>query len=325
MPGTRLHLGLTPWDYDAQISAERVTRQARRAEALGFESFWLPEQHFGGPGANPSPLLLLSAAAAATRHLKLATTSLLLPVRHPLHVAAEVAVLDHLSAGRVILGLGRGFQREMFQAFDVPTREKRDRFEAALALILDAWAGKPVTPGPSPGAGEAIILSPLPHQQPHPPLWVAAFGPKALAQAGRLGLPYIASPLEPLVRLEHNYASHREELERAGHATTLAVPVMRTIFVHEDPSVCAQVHAGLERQTAALARSSPAAIRQAGSDDVDAWSLVGEPARVADGIAHYRERIGVTHLIARVQVPGASPRDVDASLEAIGALREELD
>jgi alkanesulfonate monooxygenase SsuD/methylene tetrahydromethanopterin reductase-like flavin-dependent oxidoreductase (luciferase family) len=62
----RLHLGLTPWDYDATISAARVTAQATRAEALGYESFWLPEHHFSGAQANPSPLLLLAAVAAVT-------------------------------------------------------------------------------------------------------------------------------------------------------------------------------------------------------------------------------------------------------------------
>jgi alkanesulfonate monooxygenase SsuD/methylene tetrahydromethanopterin reductase-like flavin-dependent oxidoreductase (luciferase family) len=316
----RLHLGLTPWDYDATISAARVTAQATRAEALGYESFWLPEHHFSGAQANPSPLLLLAAVAAVTKRLQLATTSLLLPVRHPLHVAAEVAVLDHLSGGRVILGLGRGFQREMFQAFDIPTKEKRDRFEAALALILDAWAGKPVTDG----EGPPVTLSPLPLQYPHPPLWVAAFGPKALAQAGRLGLPYVASPLESLERLEANYAAHRAEAGAAGHSDSGAVPVLRTVFVHDDPSVCARVHAGLERQAAALARSGAAAFRRAHSEDVDDWALIGEPARVADAIALYRERIGVTHLVARVQVPGATSADIDRALEGLAALRPDL-
>jgi alkanesulfonate monooxygenase SsuD/methylene tetrahydromethanopterin reductase-like flavin-dependent oxidoreductase (luciferase family) len=315
-----IHIGLTPWDYDASISAARVTHQATRAEALGYESFWLPEHHFSGSQANPSPLLLLAAAAAVTTRLQLATTSLLLPVRHPLHVAAEVAVLDHLSGGRVILGLGRGFQREMFRAFDVPTKEKRNRFEAALALILDAWAGKPVTEG----EGAPVTLSPLPLQIPHPPLWVAAFGPKALAQAGRLGLPYIASPIESLERLEANYAAHRAEAEAAGHTDERAVPVLRTVFVHNDPGVCARVHAGLERQAAALASSGAAAFRRAGSEDVDAWALIGEPTRVADHIARYRERIGLTHLIARVQVPGAAQADVEQALEGLAALRTEI-
>ena len=315
-----LHVGLTPWDYEAAISAPRIVRQTQRAEALGYDSFWLPEHHFSGAGATPSPLLLLAAAAAATERLQLATTSLLLPIRHPLHVAAEVAVLDHLSQGRVILGLGRGFQREMFEAFDVPTKEKRDRFEAALALILDAWAGKPVTKGDT----QPVSLSPLPLQDPHPPLWVAAFGPKALAQAGRLGLPYVASPLESLQRLEANYASHREELIAAGHGTELPVPVLRTVFAHEDPAVCARVHEGLARQASAMARSSPASLRRDGVEDVDSWALVGEPARVADEIERYRERIGLPHLIARVQVPGASRQDVDTALEQLSALRETM-
>jgi alkanesulfonate monooxygenase SsuD/methylene tetrahydromethanopterin reductase-like flavin-dependent oxidoreductase (luciferase family) len=315
-----LHFGLTPWDYHPAMDAERLAAQGERSEALGFDSFWLPESHFAGETSNPSPLLLLAAVAARTRRIALATTSLLLTVRHPLHVAEEVAVLDNLSGGRVILGLGRGFQREMFEAFDVPVAEKRSRFEASLATLRDAWAGKPVVEG----GGRAITISPLPVQKPHPPLWVAAFGPKALAQVGRLGLPYVASPIEPIDRLEANYAAHREEVERHHGEQSLPVPVMRTVFAHADVRVCARVHAGLSRQAAGLARSGAAAIRRAGTDDVDAWALVGEPARVADRIAHYRERIGVTHLVARVRVPGAETAETEAALENLSGLREQL-
>src|SRR5512145_2191338 len=125
-------------------SAAEIARQGEIAEGLGYVSFWLPESHFGDAGAIPAPLLLLAAVAARTTRLRLATTSFLLPVRHPIHVAEEVAVLDRLSEGRVILGVGRGFRGALFAAFDVPAAEKRDRFEANLRLIQDAWRGEPV-------------------------------------------------------------------------------------------------------------------------------------------------------------------------------------
>ena len=120
-----LHVGVTPWEMSAEMGAVQLGEQVERAEALGFDSFWLPEHHFGGTGSVPAPLLLLAGAATRTRRLVLATTSLLLPVRHPLHVAAEVAVLDQLSGGRLILGLGRGFAASLFQAFDVPASRHR--------------------------------------------------------------------------------------------------------------------------------------------------------------------------------------------------------
>ena len=111
MSDARLEIGLTPWRFDNGGLAEGLAAQGERAEELGFHSLFLPEHHFGGPASIPSPLLLLASVAARTRTLKLGTTSYLLPLRHPLHAAAEVAVLDRLSGGRVILGVGRGFRR----------------------------------------------------------------------------------------------------------------------------------------------------------------------------------------------------------------------
>ena len=99
-----MRLGLTPWDFDDR-SAAALSQQASRAEALGYESFWLPENHFN-PGAIPDPLMLLAAVAAATKRIQLATTSYLLPLRNPLQAAEQVAVLDQLSGGRVLLGVG---------------------------------------------------------------------------------------------------------------------------------------------------------------------------------------------------------------------------
>jgi len=318
-----LQIGITPWQTSARGDATGLCAQAERAEALGFHSFWLPEGHFGAPGGAapiPQPLLWHAAIAARTQRLRLGTTSYLLTIRHPVQVAEEVAVLDRLSGGRVILGVGRGFRRALFSAFDVDRSTKRDRFEAALGVMRDAWAGRPVAlEGDVPGTPPR--LAPLPVQQPHPPLWVAAFGPKALEQAGRLGLPYLASPIETEATLVANYAAHRETLAAHGHdAADLAVPIMRTVFAHRDASVVARVRDALQRQALALARAPSAAIRRAGAADAEDFAILGEPARVADEIARHREKLGMTHLIARAQVPGADEGELLEALDALAAL-----
>jgi len=319
VPQPPLEVGLTPWLFDDGNLSAGFADQAERAEALGFHSIFLPEHHFTR-GAVPAPLLLLAAAAARTRTLRLGTTSYLLPLRHPLHAAAEVAVLDRISEGRVILGVGRGFRKATFTAFDVPVAEKRDRFETALAAMRDAWEGKPVVatddePGPP------AVLSPLPVQQPHPPIWLAAFGPKALAQAGRLALPYLASPMEPLPKLEENLARYREACEAAGRQPPSDVPIMRTVFVAEDVSALARVSAALESQLQALAKTSSAALRsRVASAALEDWALVGEPAAVRDQVAALRERFGMTHLIVRAQIPGVDPAELEASVDRIAAL-----
>lgn len=317
MSAVRLKIGLTPW-RDAADSADALALQAEQAEELGFHSFWLPESHFSGPASNPAPLLRLAAVAARTRRLGIGTTSFLLSVRHPLHAAEEVAVLDRLSGGRVILGVGRGFRSELFAAFGVPAAEKRERFEAALGVMREAWLGKPVVDAGD-GDEPPVQLAPLPLQQPHPPIWVAAFGPKAVAQAGRLGLPYLASPIETQAALEENYARHRAALPAELRDAPLAVPVMRTVYASPDVSELARVHGLLARQARALARAGARSIRRVADAEVDDWAIVGEPERVAERVRACAERLGMTHLIVRAQIPGLPP---EAALDSLCRVAE---
>lgn len=311
-----LHLGLTPWVGDLSGGAHLIAEQAELAEAMGYQSIWLPESHFLDRGACPSPLLPLAAAAARTSSIKLATTSYLLPVRHPVQVAEEVAVLDRISQGRVILGLGRGFRRALFDVFDIPIKEKRALFEANLDTILRAWAGEPI----SSNGTETITLAPLPVQSPHPPLWLAAFGPKAVTQAGRLGFPYLASPIEPYDRLVGNYSLHRETLRHYGHDDSIAVPLMRTVFVSKNRDSLAIARVALEHQAAELAKSPAVAFRRSENVRLEDWALVGYPDEVADAVERYRENLGMTHLIVRGHIPQVEGSELRGSLEILAGL-----
>jgi alkanesulfonate monooxygenase SsuD/methylene tetrahydromethanopterin reductase-like flavin-dependent oxidoreductase (luciferase family) len=315
-----LQLGLAPFALDKSGSTatlEPLVAQCTRAEQLGYHSIWIPESHFVASGATPVPLMLLAAVAARTTRLRLGTTSYLLPIRHALHVAEEVAVLDRLSGGRVILGVGRGFRPALFDAFAVPRKEKRDRFEAALDAMQRAWLGEPIVAAAE--GAEPITLAPRPVQEPHPPIWVAAFGPKALAQAGRLGLPYLASPVEPLARLVENYQRHREACAAKVVYEDLSVPVMRSVFISRNHAALGRVREALVRQIRALGGGARW-LAEASSATVDEVALVGEPQAVADRLARYREQLGVTHLIARAQVPGAAPGELDESIELLAEL-----
>ena len=303
-----MHLGLTPWRISGGVDAQELGRQGALAESWGYRSFWLPENHFAAAppveegsaeprpsaaaNAIPDPLMLLAAVAACTRTIRLATTSYLLPLRHPLQAAEQVAVLDRLSGGRVTLGVGRGYQPAMFDAFSVSRRDKRRIFEASVRTMVRAWRGEPVVAAE--GEGPPMILSPLPLQQPHPPLWVAAFGPKALAQAGTLGMPYLASPMEPVGRLRENYQRHAEACEAAGVPRPPEVPIMRTLFVSEDRALLGRVR----EQVAATAREmASSGLRRGISLAADDWAIVGEPSEVADKVAAYVEELGMTHLV----------------------------
>jgi alkanesulfonate monooxygenase SsuD/methylene tetrahydromethanopterin reductase-like flavin-dependent oxidoreductase (luciferase family) len=286
----RLGLALSgPTDADAW---RKTIALAEWADRHGFDSVWLPEGHLR-PGATSAPLVALAAIAARTERVRLGTTSLLLSIHDPARVALEVAALDQLSNGRVILGVGRGFDPAMFRAFGVDPREKRDRFDEALDAILAAWrAAKGV-------AATAAAGPECPAQDPHPPIWVAAFGPKGLAQAARRGLPYLASPIESFGTLVENYARHAAQLPPGVDPAALPVPVMRTVHVAESDAEARRVSDASEAEFAAIASRARGAIAARAVGAAADRVIIGTASAVADRIAAYREQVVIDHLIVR--------------------------
>lgn len=301
-----LHLGVTPWHLNPPTAAG-IGDQAAFAEANGFQSFWLPENHFG-QGALPDPLMLLASAATSTSKIQLATTSYLLTLRNPLQAAEQVAVLDQLSGGRVLLGVGRGYAPEMLRAFHVPVTEKRRIFAWTLDLMQKAWSGEAISLDGDPA--HAVMVHPRPLQQPHPPIWVAAFGPKALAQAGRMGLPYLSSPVESLQTLADNYAQHRQASVTEGVKPAEIVPLMRAVYVSGDATEVAQLRQRLEKKTE-NSRLQP-------GETIDDWALIGDPVFVRDGIQRYQDTLSMTHLVVtRLRLPGLAPAQLRNSVVAL--------
>lgn len=305
-----LHLGMTPWSLRDTHTAQTLGRQAQLGESWGYQSFWLPEHHFTRGSAIPDPLLLLASVAALTSNIRLGTTSYLLPLRQPLLAAEQVAVLDQLSGGRLTLGIGRGYSPQLFDAFGVERARKRLLLKHCLDVMKDAWSGNEV------GDGESkTSIAPLPCQQPHPPIWVAAFGPLALKQAGSLGCPYIASPMETIERLHSNHEIHGEACRGASFAVPEEVPVMRTMYCSEDPKRVAEVRQRLEAESVNAARSAEGTQKATTIDD---WSIVGEPAFVRDVVKRYQEELGVTHLVVtRLRIGGLPTTELEKSVALV--------
>jgi alkanesulfonate monooxygenase SsuD/methylene tetrahydromethanopterin reductase-like flavin-dependent oxidoreductase (luciferase family) len=283
--------------------------------------------HFS-PGVSTSPLLTLAGLAARTRSLRLATTSLLLPIHDPLRLAEEIASLDQLSRGRVIIGLGRGFRPALFSAFGIDPREKRDRFDTALDLILSAWRGESVSLQGTPFERK-VDNTPRqlksPYQKPHPPLAVAAFGPKGLRQAARRNLPYLASPMESFDQILENLEIHRAELPAGSTTGQSIVPIMRTVFVCSNDSTKKRILRTLEAETRSVRQNprvkTPKAIARAMDAPIGERVIVGGVAEVTDQIARYQNSLGMNLMVIRPQV-----RDTDESerVEAMDQLLEEV-
>src|SRR3954466_4191142 len=112
-------------------------RLANLAEPLGFDSIWGVEHHFTDYTMCPDVLQFLSYMAGKTKHVKLGSMVVVLPWHDPVRVAEQVSLLDHLSNGRFILGLGRGLARIEYEGFRLDQNEGRSRFVEYAELILN--------------------------------------------------------------------------------------------------------------------------------------------------------------------------------------------
>ena len=152
---------------------------AEKAEGLGYDSLWVGDLLLARP--RHDPLTLLAAVAARTRKPELGTAVLLPALRNPVVLAQQVATLDRIAEGRVILGVGIAADvpniRAEFTAAGVPFDKRVGRLVEGMALCRALWTGKPVT-WPKPGSEgrwkvEASVLGPTPHRPGGPPIWVA--------------------------------------------------------------------------------------------------------------------------------------------------------
>ncbi|MCB0714213.1 MAG: LLM class flavin-dependent oxidoreductase [Ignavibacteriae bacterium] len=193
--------------------------QIELADRLGYESFWIAEHHFHEYGVIPRPAILLSAAAARTERIGLGSAVVVLPFDNPLRTAEDFAMVDTLSNGRLMLGVGSGYLKHEFEGFGVKPEEKRARFDEGLEILLKSWSGERFSFEGEAFSVENLQLNVLPHQRPHPPLWVAILSNGAAYHVGRRGLPIMMIPYattESFEELAATTAEFRKGWQESG-------------------------------------------------------------------------------------------------------------
>lgn len=184
---------------------------ACRAEELGFDSLWLNEHFFLEDGYGPSMPVFLTALIERTKTVRVGSYVYVLPLHHPAQLAQETAVLDHLSGGRLDVGVGLGHRMAEYIAFGQDPKQRASRMEESLDVLLKAWTGEPFTHHGRYFNLENLQVQPAPLQQPHPPLWIASTAPKSAARAGRYGANLAGASAEPEV-----YKAYQQGLEESG-------------------------------------------------------------------------------------------------------------
>jgi probable F420-dependent oxidoreductase len=213
---------------------EMVVHLAQTAERCGVESLWTVEHVVIPVGYKstypydpsgripapdqlplPDPLAWLAYAAAVTKTIKLATGILILPQRHPLYVAKEVATIDVLSHGRVILGIGVGWLEEEFQALGIPFGERAARTAEAVRAMRSLWRDEAAPFHGKYYRWEAVESHPKPIQKPGVPIVVGGHTEMAARRAARYGDGFFPGVAED-EKLKWLLGVMRDECQKIG-------------------------------------------------------------------------------------------------------------
>ncbi len=189
-----MQLGINLPHLGRKAGPEAIRRAAHQAEGLGFDNIWVND-HLAVPVEAPypptplfyEPLITLTWAAAATDRIGLGTSVLILPLRHPVHLAKELATLDLLSGGRLILGAGVGWLEGEFDALGVPYAERGRRTDESIEILRACWEQELIDYDGKVVATTMRQIRTRPQPGRRIPIWIGGTTEAALQRAARLG------------------------------------------------------------------------------------------------------------------------------------------
>ena len=289
---------------------QRGLEITQAAEDLSFGNMWLAEHHFSTYGYLSRPLTYALHLANKTRHIRVGTAVIVVPLHHPLVIAEEIATVDLLSGGRLDVGLGRGYQRYEFERLGQDLSESRARWEEAVDIILLALTGAPFSfDGKYYKIPETTVF-PQPVQKPHPPIWVTAQSPESIETTVKRGFHLLSGgfgvPLERLREFRRIFDAH---LATNPPKQPIRVGTLRPVYVTDNEGdaraaaeqarwnmrVTLSLRNDYERVESGRAMPVPFANEPSTDDLLEKFSVIGTPATCIRQIQRLQEAMRIDH------------------------------
>jgi len=311
---------------------DETLHEAALADALGADVVWLAEHHFDGIAVYADPLVLAGALAASLRRAALGFAVIQTALHHPIRLAEQLALLDHLTKGRLIVGLGRGssFNIYDYQGFGIDHREAQARLDEAEAIMRRAWAGGEFAFDGRFWQVQVPMLRPAPYTRPHPPVIRGSSTDPSLIELARRGQPFLMN-VQSLETTGRRVGLYRQTMREAGYdeariAANLAASwVWRNFYVAESDAEAERVGIpAFETMTRTRAEMRDRVFAETGqriavprhelpgsrSGRGDGL-LYGSPARVAEDVAAL-DRLGIGGIIGTFRL-GPMPHETAAA------------
>lgn len=322
---TRIKIGadfLVPCDDMSISSRDRyglMFKQVELAAKGGLHGVWMTEHHFSNYGYSPNPLMVLGGVAREFPHLHVGTAILVMPLWNPVRLAEDLAVLDIMADGKLIAGIGRGYQPYEFLGLNQDISCNRAQTEEATELMIKCWTEDDLTyEGQFYSVPEPITVLPRPVQSPYPEIWCATTSPESIRYAAQKGFDFMVStsftPPE-IVQQRQFIESALEEVGRPDTSFNLSKNAYVICSPNEEDVAAAIEDSRWQQRTAKYLRDGKRpqggknhAAPFEGEPDDKQWRsrmIAGNPDECIEQILEL-ERAGLTYITAIFEYPALS-------------------
>jgi len=294
--------------------------QIRLVDQLGYDSVWITEHHFVEDGYLPSFVAVAGAIAGITERVRISSDVLLMPFQHPLRLAEDLAVLDNLSNGRMMLGVGMGYAPHEFAAFGIDRRRRVSLTEEGVAILRRAWREDVFSFAGKRYQFENVRVRPRPVQAGGPPIWLAAMSEAGAQRAARLDTHLLpqgdrAAVLDPW-RAALAESGRRREDYRVG--------IIRSCLVTDDPEALmpairkaarytGEIYADWIAQDAEMSQQLAAGAEH-GRTIPQTW-IAGDADFCEAELRAFTETFGITDVLLWGAPAGMAPEEMHENLQ----------
>ncbi len=318
------------------VVIDNTLQEVELAEELGFDAVWLTEHHFDGASAYVDPVVFAAAIAARTKRVKIGFAVVEMAFHHPVRLAAQTALLDNLSHGRLIVGTGRGsaFNHYEYIGFGLTMEEGLERLPEAEDLLVKAWTGEDFKYEGRFWNVAFPQLRPRPYQKPHPPLVRACISEASTVAMAKIGRP-ILMLVQPLDEIRKRLELYHETMLGAGFDEVTTEAALDQTWVAKNMMIASSYDEAREiagegfrrerkhfREARELYNPGGFPAPKPGQplspgEDLDQSFIMGTHQQVAERIAELRD-VGVRNLMLKLNVGEMAKEHVHTSMRLFG-------
>ena len=325
--GFHLTAFFSPLDRSPTQLLDELIMVVGAASRMGYAWVSTPHHWLSYPTVWPQPYPLVARLAPETGSMRIKTSVLLLPLLNAVDVAENIATLDHLTHGRLTLGVAIGYREEELQVVGLTRRDRVPKFEESLQVMKRLWAGEEVTYD-----GKYVTLANarmgfLPYQKPHPPIEVGAQSKGAVQRAARMADGIFLGPQVAWNNIQELVGVYKETRQQAGHPDMGILGASRCLIVGKDKADAAARGQDYVAKTFAnykrwrMQEQAMVPLQLDVGAGLDAWTIHGSPQDCVETIQRARDEMGLDRIGFTIY---SLPTDVQARIDYLQMIAEEV-